>query len=740
MYPAAFTTGPSGEADRQRRSAQPERHGRPVQQLWRLGRHLLGRRARCAAPLPITFDASLQPTAPNAAPRRHGPREHRPRRLLRWLRAVVGRPSFAAPAFLGRLAPAQLDHRPARDNGRTADRSMASDESESLTRPSGSRAETARDDPQRPRGPSERERPPRAWPSSSSRRAARPAGAGPGTTTARACETPNAAATTSRLLATLAKSRSRSAVSTVPWTVMDRAPLGEAASRTTALIASRQPARADPLPRRPVRRAPRTAFGRGTWPSPTGLDAAAAPQPGRPVRRDGRSRPGPSRPRPRAATPRRGHRRRRLERIALHNLGCLEFTAGDLPQALRLMHEGIELDRTPSKGSPTWTAPGCCWPPACPTRPTTRLAEAAELFRRDRCWQDLGEVDLTRAEVALLTGRATDARRLAARARDRFRRHGNDRWRRAAELVLLQADLAAGRPAARLLPHAHRLADEFAEAGSRRSPDPATLLAGRARAGAGTEPAEADALARAGRVRRQPTRSRSGCTVTSCGPRSWSGARKRPAGAAQVLRRGLRGPGRVPGAVRWHRPAERQRRPRPPAGAARSRPGAALGRPGSVIAAVERSPGGLRPRSARSPRRRTREPRSCWRSSVDVGRGPPQPPAGRSPSCRSELRSRSWLSSGSRAWHPPASVAELRAAAARGRLPPGHGHRVARPTECCDHPAGGSPKLVELGGWRHRPGLAAPAVRRSGSAGQRRAAGRRCAWQPPGRCDGVPRS
>ena len=36
------------------------------------------------------------------------------------------------------------------------------------------------------------------------------------------------------------------------------------------------------------------------------------------------------------------------------------------------------------------------------------------------------------------------------RARDRFRRRGNDRWRRSAELVLLQGDLAAGRPGARL--------------------------------------------------------------------------------------------------------------------------------------------------------------------------------------------------------------------------------------------------------------------------------------------------
>ena len=36
--------------------------------------------------------------------------------------------------------------------------------------------------------------------------------------------------------------------------------------------------------------------------------------------------------------------------IALHNLGCLEFTAGDLPRALRLMHDGMELDGETQQG------------------------------------------------------------------------------------------------------------------------------------------------------------------------------------------------------------------------------------------------------------------------------------------------------------------------------------------------------------------------------------------------------
>ena len=74
------------------------------------------------------------------------------------------------------------------------------------------------------------------------------------------------------------------------------------------------------------------------------------------------------------------------------------------------------------------------------------LRQAGELFRAARLFKDVGEVELARAECALLDGEVAAARRLASSARDRFRRRGNERWRRDAELLLLQADLAAGRP------------------------------------------------------------------------------------------------------------------------------------------------------------------------------------------------------------------------------------------------------------------------------------------------------
>ena len=158
------------------------------------------------------------------------------------------------------------------------------------------------------------------------------------------------------------------------------------------------------------------------------------------------------------------HGLRQAERIALHNLGCLEFTAGNLPKALRLIQEGIDLDSETQQGIAYLDRSRVLLAAGLPDEADAALAQAGELFRRDRCWQDLAEVDLTRAEVALLTGRVTEARLLAGRARDRFRRHGNDRWRRNAELVLLHADQAAGRPPARLLPPTRRLAAEFAAA------------------------------------------------------------------------------------------------------------------------------------------------------------------------------------------------------------------------------------------------------------------------------------
>ncbi|MFP5282274.1 MAG: hypothetical protein ACLGIF_02345, partial [Actinomycetes bacterium] len=165
------------------------------------------------------------------------------------------------------------------------------------------------------------------------------------------------------------------------------------------------------------------------------------------------------------------------EGIALHNLGCLEAIAGDLPLALKLIDEAMQIAGSTQEGVGHLDRSRVLLAAGLQREADEALVLASAALSRDRCWQDVGEVDLTRAESALLSGRAGDARRLAARARDRFRRHGNDRWRRNAELVLMQADLRDGRPPARLLPHARRLAAEFAADGFPLQARTALLLA-----------------------------------------------------------------------------------------------------------------------------------------------------------------------------------------------------------------------------------------------------------------------
>jgi hypothetical protein len=362
---------------------------------------------------------------------------------------------------------------------------------------------------------------------------------------------------------------------------------------------------------------------------------------------------------------------RQAERIALHNLGCLEHTVGDLPRALRLMHDGMELDGETQQGIAHLDRSRVLLAAGLPDEADAALAEAAELFRRDRCWQDLAEVDLTRAEVALLTDRVADARRLAGRARDRFRRHGNDRWRRAAELVLLHADRAAGRPAARLLPQARRLATEFAAAGLTTQTRTALLLAAELALDL-DRPAEADFLLdRVGRVQdTDPIAVRLHSRLVRAASLERRGAAR---DARRTIARGLRDLAayqaqfggidlQSASAVHGRRLTQHDLHL-----ALRS------ARPGSVVAAVERSravSGRIRPVTPPADER-TAELLTDLRRAVEAGSsvsGSQTREAAlarqRAAALQSELRSRAWLNSGSRAWQPPVPVRELLAAAA----------------------------------------------------------------------------
>ena len=120
--------------------------------------------------------------------------------------------------------------------------------------------------------------------------------------------------------------------------------------------------------------------------------------------------------------------------------------------------------------------------------------------------------------------------------------------------------------------------------------------------------------------------------------------------------------------------------------------------------------------SGRSPRRQTPVRRSCS-PSCDGPSTQPQRPArhpDRDPAQRqiadlqAELRSRSWLNSGSRAWQPPVRLRDLRAAAAEGDCDLVTITQFRGRLGAVAIPAGGPMRLVELGdvetvrGWQRR--------------------------------------
>ncbi len=150
---------------------------------------------------------------------------------------------------------------------------------------------------------------------------------------------------------------------------------------------------------------------------------------------------------------------------SLHNQGYVEFLVGDIPSALRSMDEANDLDVDVSRGIWALDRARILIEAGLIREADETLARAEAIFRADRTAQDLGETELARAECALVVGDVGAARRFAMRSRDRFRRRGNVRWQRTAELVLLQGDLRAGRPGSRLAPVAARLADDLAADG-----------------------------------------------------------------------------------------------------------------------------------------------------------------------------------------------------------------------------------------------------------------------------------
>jgi CHAT domain-containing protein/tetratricopeptide (TPR) repeat protein len=132
----------------------------------------------------------------------------------------------------------------------------------------------------------------------------------------------------------------------------------------------------------------------------------------------------------------------RILPIAVHNLGYLDYLAGDIPAALRTYREVAGQYAAVKPGmlavlavdrARALTAAGLF------AEADEELAGAVEQFRRRRSQQDHAEALLARAEAALLAGAEKAAGRWAAHARREFLRRDNRRWAASAALVALRA-------------------------------------------------------------------------------------------------------------------------------------------------------------------------------------------------------------------------------------------------------------------------------------------------------------
>lgn len=134
-----------------------------------------------------------------------------------------------------------------------------------------------------------------------------------------------------------------------------------------------------------------------------------------------------------------------VEQMARHNLGYLEFLAGDLPRAVHAMEEAADAAGPVPAGVPLLDRARVLLEAGLSRDADDALAEAAEIFHRDGMTYELAETMLARAQSALRQGHYQRAHTFAAKGRQLFRRRGNRRWESLCTLTLLGADLAIGK-------------------------------------------------------------------------------------------------------------------------------------------------------------------------------------------------------------------------------------------------------------------------------------------------------
>jgi tetratricopeptide (TPR) repeat protein len=188
---------------------------------------------------------------------------------------------------------------------------------------------------------------------------------------------------------------------------------------------------------------------------------------------------------------------------ARHNLGFCDLLVGDIPAALAQFNAAVPdyQERAPGvlpvlamDKARALLAVGLAADAAA------ELDSAITAFRRQRLDQDLAEAELARAQAAVAAGDPATARRLAAAARRRFRRRGNEACAALAELTLLRARLATPGRRGPIAGETLRLAGRLRGLGLAADADVAGLVAARALLTAGQD---GEAAAQVAAVRRR---------------------------------------------------------------------------------------------------------------------------------------------------------------------------------------------------------------------------------------------
>ena len=181
-----------------------------------------------------------------------------------------------------------------------------------------------------------------------------------------------------------------------------------------------------------------------------------------------------------------------------HNTGYMAYLAGDLPRALRIMPTVAEATSDYARGVVGLDRARVLLRAGLFQEADATLREASEALTHTDLLQVLAEVELSRAEAALLAQNHRLARNLASQAALRFQNRGNDRLMTMARLVELQAEVAGGLPAAERRERATALATDLVR---HRLPDharTAELIALEAMIDAGETPSAITLHARVG--------------------------------------------------------------------------------------------------------------------------------------------------------------------------------------------------------------------------------------------------